>query len=59
MNKSLAWRPELARQIAPLHQLLEETITLAAQALPDIDFTGARKGIDRRRTAVLPDSLTL
>jgi len=45
--------------IAPLHQLLEETIALAEQELPDMDWSGAKRGISRRRTAVLPDSFGL
>ncbi len=40
--------------IQPLHQLLEETIALAEQELPDLDFSGARRAIGRRRTAVYP-----
>ncbi|HRQ38393.1 MAG TPA: DUF4037 domain-containing protein [Chloroflexota bacterium] len=45
--------------IEPLHQLLEETIALAEQELPDLDFSGARRAIGRRRTAVYPHSFTL
>lgn len=48
-----------AAAIEPLHQLIEETITLAEQELPDLDFSGARRAIGRRRTAVYPDSFSL
>ena len=46
-----------AEAIEPLHQLLEETIALAEQELPDLDLSGAWRAIGRRRTAVLPDGL--
>lgn len=40
--------------IEPMHRLLEETIALAEQALPAIDFAGAREAIMRQRPAVYP-----
>ncbi len=46
-----------AAAIEPLHQLIEETIALAEQELPDLDFSGARRAIGRRRTAVLPHEI--
>lgn len=45
-----------AEAIEPLHHLLQETIDLAEQELPEMDFADARRAIERKRTAVFPDT---
>jgi hypothetical protein len=45
-----------AEAISPLHHLLQETVALAEQELPEMNFAEARRAIERKRTAVYAPS---